>query len=203
VAEAAGGHRLTWKALKQLARDAGIRAHGHFDGEPGLPDAAAARRAILYLLEVIPDLKAILLIRDQDDEPERRAGLEQARRQDRSGVAIVVGLAVVERESWVVSGFEPQDDGESSRLDAERSTLGFDPRLRSHELTACKDDNAIRSPKRVLRQLSGGDGHRERRCWTDTRLELLRERGDGNGLASYLHEVRDRLAPLIGYVPQG
>src|SRR5205823_11753 len=98
-----GGRRLTWKAIPQLARDAGIRAHGHFDGEPGLPDAAAARRAILFLLEAIPDLKAVLLIRDQDDQPERRAGLEQARGQDRSGVVIVVGLAVVERECWVIS----------------------------------------------------------------------------------------------------
>jgi hypothetical protein len=109
VGEVPGGHRLTWKAIKQLAHEAGIRVHGHFGGEPALPDAAAARRAALYLLAALPNLKAILLIRDQDDEPERRAGLEQARRQDRSGIVIVVGLAVVERESWVVSGFEPQD----------------------------------------------------------------------------------------------
>jgi hypothetical protein len=185
-----------------LAREAGIRAHGHFDGEPGLPDAAAARRAILYLLAAVPDLQAILLIRDQDDEPERRAGLEQARTQDPSGVVIVVGLAVVERECWVVCGFEPQDGGESSRLDAEKAALGFDPRLRSHELTACKDDSAVRSPKRVLRRLSGDDRHRERHCWKNTPLGLLRERGGGNGLTAYLQEVPDRLAPLIGYVSQ-
>jgi hypothetical protein len=203
VAEEAGGHRLTWKALKQLAHEAGIRVHGHFDGEPALPDAAAARRAILYLLTAVPDLKAVLLIRDQDDEPERRAGLEQARGQDRSGVVIVVGLAVVERECWVISGFDPQDEGESSRLDAERGKLGFDPRLRSHELTACKDDQAHRSPKRVLRHLSGDDRDRERRCWTEAPLEVLREGGNLNGLADYLHEVRDRLAPLIGHVTQG
>src|SRR5580704_12258278 len=72
----AGGQPLTWKAIKRLAREAGIRPHGHFQGEPGLPDAAAARRAIDYLLEEFPQLDAILLIRDQDDEPERRKGLE-------------------------------------------------------------------------------------------------------------------------------
>src|SRR5262245_55290428 len=86
------GRRLTWKTISRLARAAGIRAQGHFGEEPGKPDAAAARRAILYLLAAIPDLKAIFLIRDQDDQPERGIGLEQARSQDRSGVTIVVGM---------------------------------------------------------------------------------------------------------------
>jgi hypothetical protein len=202
LAETAGGDRLTWKGIKQLARDAGIRVHGHFDGEPGLPDAAAARRAILFLLTTVPDMNAIVLIRDQDDEPERRAGLGQARSQDHSGIAIVVGLAIVERECWVVSGFEPQDEVESSLLDAERRTLGFDPRLRSHDLTACKNDNAVRSPKRVLRELTRNDRDRERSCWREVPLNVLRDRGGENGLAAYLQEVRDRLAPLIGHVSE-
>jgi hypothetical protein len=115
-------------------------------------------------------------------------------------VVIVVGLAVVERESWVISGFDPQDNEETARLDGERQSLGFDPRLRSHELTACKDDTALRSPKRVLRQLSGDDWHRERHCWINASLEVLRERGRENGLAAYLHEVWDQLARLIGHV---
>jgi hypothetical protein len=202
LAETNHGERFSWTGIKQLARDAGIRVHGHFDGEPGFPDAAAARRAILYLLRTVSDLNAILLIRDQDDEPERRAGLGQARSQDHSGVVIVIGLAVVERESWVVSGFEPRDDGELSRLDAERRNLGFDPRLQSHELTACKDENAKRSPKRVLRELTGNDRTRERHCWAEPSLQVLRERGSENGLAAYLSEVRDRLAPLIGHVTE-
>jgi hypothetical protein len=203
LAETAGGRRLTWKGIKRLARDAGIRAHGHFDGEPGLPDAAAARRAILLLLEVVPDLNAIVLIRDQDDEPERREGLEQARTQDHSGMVIVVGLAVVEREAWVISGFDPQGEAEEARLQAERAQLGYDPRTRSHDLTACKDDNATNSPKRVLRALCGDDWDRQRLCWCDIPLEVLRERGGGNGLTAYLREVRERLAPLIGHVSAG
>jgi hypothetical protein len=144
-------------------------------------------------------LNALVLIRDQDDQPERRAGLEQARSQDHSGIVIVVGLAIVERECWVVSGFEPQDEVESARLESERQQLGFDPRLRSHDLTACKNDLAPRSPKRVLRQLSVGDPDRERRCWCQTALATLQERGGENGLAAYLKEVRERLAGLIGH----
>jgi hypothetical protein len=194
--------RLTWKAIPQLAREIGIKAHGHFDGQAGEADAAAARRAILYLKEVIPDLTAVVLIRDQDDQPERRIGLEQARGQDHGGTVIVVGLAVVMREAWVMSGFDPVDAEETTRLDAERQTLGFDPRNRSHELTA-KDEQATRSPKRVLRSLSGDDRGRERQCWAITSLEVLRERGGENGLAAYLHEIRGRLARLIGHVGEG
>ena len=201
--QCAVGRRLTWKAIPQLARETGIKARGHFDGQPGEADAAAARRAILYLKEAIPDLNAILLIRDQDDQPERKTGLEQARRQDHGGTVILVGLAVVEREAWVISGFDPVNEEESARLDVERQALGFNPCERSHDLTACKDNQAKRSPKRVLRQLTGDHRERERHCWTNTPLEKLRERGAANGLSAYLQEVRDRLAPLIGHVREG
>jgi hypothetical protein len=200
VAELAGGRRLTWTGIKQLAREAGIRVHGHFEGEPGLPDAAASRRAILFLLREGGDLKGIVLLRDQDDQPERRVGLEQARRQDRSGIVIVVGLAIVERECWVISGYDPQNEAESARLDEMRQQLGFDPRHGSHVLTACKNDLALRSPKRVLRELSGDDRDRECQCWRETALPTLRDRGAVNGLTSYLEEVRSRLAGLLGHV---
>jgi hypothetical protein len=194
------GAPLTWKRVKQSALDAGIDAIGFFDGEPAQPDARAARRAILYLRHAIPDLAGVLLIRDQDDQPERRVGLDQARRQEEGRFPVVVGLAVVERESWVISGFDPQDDVEKSRLAAERQTLGFDPCVRSQELTACKADNAPRSPKRVLRALCGGDLDRERGCWRETPLATLRSRGAENGLAAFLDEVRKPLADLIGHV---
>lgn len=197
-------HGLTWKNIKQLAAAARIRPHhGHFNGEPGFPDAAAARRAIDYLIETQPQLDAIVLIRDRDDQPDRRKGLEQARSQDASGVPIVIGLAVVEREAWAVCGFDPQDEAETTLLEEERTRLGFPPHLESHELTAGKDDTATRSPKRVLQVLSGGDFDRERRCWAETPLDRLRERGGENGLADYLKEVQDRLAPLLGHVAEG
>jgi hypothetical protein len=192
------GERFTWKAIPRLARVVGIRAHGHFGGEPGAPDAAAARRALLYILHVMPDVDGIVLIRDRDDEPDRRDGLEQARTHDRSGKPVVIGFAVVERENWVLSGFEPQGDEENARYDALRQELHFDPRTHSHELTSGKDDNATRSPKRVLRALTHDDRDREARCWQVTPLSTLKQRGAENGLAAYLAEVRQYLAPLIG-----
>ncbi len=202
IHEASGGHRLAWKAIKSLAQSANIRVHGHFNNEPALPDAVAARRAILFLQHAFSDLDAIVLIRDTDDQPERRGGLEQARNQANGGIAIVVGLAIVERECWVICGFDPLDENEKDSLDAERTRLGFDPRIRSHELTACKNDIAPRSPKRVLQALTANDRDREYRCWRETTLETLRERGDKNGLADFLGEVRQRLAILLGHVPQ-
>ncbi len=191
------GEQLTWKRIRKLAEAAGIEAEGFFNGEPGLPDARAARRALRYLRVTVPELKAVVLVRDQDDQADRRDGLDQARREDHEGLVIVVGLAVVVREAWVISGFEPQDEDERTRLDAERQKLGFFPNERSHELTA-KNDTAPRSPKRVLRVLTGGDFDRERRCWNSTSLAQLRERSTENGLVQYLDEVRTRLAPLIG-----
>ena len=77
---------------------------------------------------------------------------------------------------------------------------GFDPRLRSHELTACRNDSAPRSPKRVLRALCGGDADRERRCWRETMLATLRDRGEANRLSAFLDEIRTELAGLIGHV---
>jgi hypothetical protein len=194
------GDSLVWKGIRRLAASNNIRAVGSFNGDPAEPDAQAARRAIRLLRFLFPKLDGVMLIRDRDDQPERRAGLEQARNQEEVVTPVVIGLAVVERESWVICGFDPLDEPEESRLAEERRTLGFDPRLRSHELTACKDDQANRSPKRVLHALGGGDQDRERYCWQQTSLEILNGRGVENGLALFLGEVRELIAPLIGHV---
>ena len=42
--EPSEGH-LTWKSIPRRARNLGLRVHGHFEGEPGLADARAARPA--------------------------------------------------------------------------------------------------------------------------------------------------------------
>jgi len=197
TSEAPTGSRLTWKGIASHARELGIRVRGFFDGRPGLPDAQAARRAIAYVRRCFNAVDAILLIRDMDDQPERRGGLEQARASTSSNAKIVIGVAIVERESWILSGFDPENDEEHARLNAESQSLGFNPCLRPQELTACKDDAAKRSPKRVLAALTDGDWNRQRKCWMATSLAVLEARGQGNGLKDYLGEVRDRLVPLI------
>ena len=194
------GEPLLWKKMKTLAAEAGVTTAGHFNGQPGEADAAAARRALRYLRTVYPDLAAIALVRDQDNQPERRRGLEQAREVDDGRVPIVIGLAIIKRECRVIAGFDPADEDETARHAAERKHLGFDPRLRSEELTAGKGDNAKRSAKEVLAVLCDNRFEREQRCWRETPLTTLRERGANNGLAAYLDEVRERLAPLIGHI---
>ena len=124
------GSLLTWKSVPGRARELGIRVRGHFDGEPGLPDARAAARAIAYVLSRSETVDAILLIRDMDDQSERREGLEQGRSVYSSATRIIIGLAVTERECWVISGFDPGDDDETASLKTERN-LGFDPGIGS------------------------------------------------------------------------
>ena len=197
VGEDSPGSHLAWTTVAYRAREIGIRVQGHFNGEPGFPDARAARRAILYVLSQFDGVAAILLIRDLDDQDERRQGLEQARFADKSGTRIVIGVASVERECWVICGFDPEDEKEKQRLGEEHQKLGANPCLRSHELTASKSDIALRSPKRVLKFLTGDNWERQRRCWNSTSLQVLKDRGGENGLADYLDEIKAHLAPVI------
>jgi len=189
---------LIWKDVRRLAAESNIRAHGHFDGKPAEPDALAARRALLLmkLKHQERPLEGILLIRDDDRDNSRRLGLEQARGESEMIERIVIGLAHTKRECWVLAGFIPEDEGEVAQLAEFRSELGFDPSLSAHELTA-KHDHDKRSGKRVLGLLTRGDYDREVRCWQQTSLEILEERGELIGLTAYLNEIRDRLAPLF------
>jgi hypothetical protein len=191
------GARLSWKSIPARARELGIRVRGHFDGQPGLADAKAAWRAIAYVLRLFEQTEAILLIRDMDDQPVRRGGLEQARALYEKLLPIIIGAAIVERECWVLSGFTPETEEENKTLAGLRQELGFDPCLQPQELTAGKDDQAKRSAKRVLALLTDGSWQRQEKCWRETPLSALVERGEENGLRDYLDEVKQKLVPLI------
>jgi len=192
--ETVTGRALTWAGIKKLSSDAKIRGHGHFrprgsgPNEPGANDAKSARKAILFVLKEFPGIDAIVLIRDQDNYRDRRLGFAQARDEVHSTIPVVVSLAVLMREAWVLSGFNPESDEELARLQAARQRLGLDPRTRSHE---------VRDPKLALRELTAGDPERERQCWVSTPLDTLRERGTDNGLTDFLADVRLRLAVLF------
>lgn len=188
---------LKWKSIKNYASELGLSIRGHFDGEPGLPDAKAARRAIRYILAKLDRVDAIVLIRDLDDQTERREGMEQARSSLAEPIAVILGLANVERESWVVCGFEPKNTDEKQRLEVERRNLGFDPCSHSERLTACKDDQAKKSPKRVLGFLTEDDLERQSECWSETSLSTLKKLGQANGLSDYLAEVETNLVPHV------
>lgn len=187
---------LEWRRTATLARERGLRPHGHFDGRPGAPDAYAARRALLLLaMETkIPD--AVLLIRDSDGEMERRTGLEQARAERAWPFPVILGLAHPKRECWVLAGFEPRNDAERERLANARRSLGFDPRSNAQRLLASQP-GALSDAKRVLSDLTLGSFDREAACWMECDLRVLRELGEATGLTAYLDEILERLVPIF------
>ncbi|MFM6134788.1 MAG: hypothetical protein ACKPCP_11580 [Sphaerospermopsis kisseleviana] len=48
-----------------------------------------------------------------------------------------------------------------------------------------------------MEQLTGKDMEREKLCWEETSLEILRARGVNTGLTAYLQEVEERLSVII------
>jgi hypothetical protein len=184
---------LMWRTVARLASTVMIPLQS-FGGEPAAPDAHAARKAIWLLHHAADRPDAVVLLRDDDGQTDRRAGLEQARRFTRFSTPIIIGVARVKRECWVLAGFDPKDDDERSRLEGLRNELGFDPREHSERLTA-KHEQDKRSAKRVLRVLVGDEPRREEECWQTANLEALTNRGQGCGLSAYLDEVRQRLVP--------
>ncbi len=185
------------------ARDLDVRIpHGHFDSEPGAAGAVMGRtmfRIGRRLAQRGDGPMALVLIWDMDKQPEdRRKGFEQARKEARSytSLAIVIGLPNANREAWVLTGFEPSDEGERARLAAMRQELGFAPNEAAHQLSA-QDTQAKKNAKRVLKELVQGHGDREARCWLETPLESLIARSADTGLREFLAEVQTTLLPLV------
>jgi hypothetical protein len=187
---------LLWRNVPDLAKARRVRAHGHFDGEPGALQAAVARKALLLVFTISPCPDGIVLLRDDDGRPEVRRGFDQARTAARLPLPVVIGVASTKRECWVLAGFEPQNQHEEAALEKLRQELGFDPRDKAELLTA-KHDADQRSAKRVLNALTEGDWQREAGCWRKTDLGVLAARGKHSGLTHYLDEVHKHLVPLF------
>lgn len=194
---APGTELLKWSELRGAFVAAGLspRAlHGRFNEEP---DARQARMALRLLAAGEPRPSAVLLLRDLDNRDERRAGLLQARNDNGWPFhAIIVGTAQKERESWVLSGFVARDDAERARHRELTTALSLDPCAQPERLREV-DEGEPRHPKRVLRSLCGDDRARERACYEETALAVLRERGRENGLAAFLDELEGRLVPVF------
>lgn len=185
---------LRWDRADDEARARNIRVHGGFPDGPAELEAKMVRRAIRLVRFVVGDDTLMVLIRDDDDQRPRRLGFEQARSHAKRPELIVVGIAHTKRECWVLAGFDPTNESEQERLEAERQTLGFDPRDHADRLTAKHDEDKL-SAKRVLAMLTNSDRNRETACWNEASLNILRQRGEKTGLDDYLSEVAERLVP--------
>lgn len=192
-------HKVVDYALKVLPRI----PQGHFDGRPGAAGASMARTVFTLVRELnkrrdTETIDGVVLVWDMDGQTdERRLGLDQARAYARALVTFQILLARPDRmrEAWVLAGFDAQSPDEQARLSDERAQLGFAPNDQAHLLTAA-DEQAKRSPKRVLAVFTGADRQREAQCWTDTALSTLRARGIGSGLTEFLEEIEQQLVPL-------
>lgn len=194
---------LRWQDVKAVAGQNRVTVAGFMRGAPPSPDAHTAFRALLLFARCLADgdkVDAVLLIRDSDGDRARRHGLEQAREVEPWPFAVVIGVAHTKRECWHVAGFEPADDLEREAVAGLTAELGPDFRRRTEELTA-KHDSDKRSAKRVLDVLTVGDPDRERRCLTGPPLDVLKDRGERNGLNDFIEEVEARLVPLFAHRP--
>jgi hypothetical protein len=193
-----GAAFLAWHDVDQAVQQRRVpRKHGHFGGQPAIEDARTAWYALQCFVARDPQPAAVILVRDSDGKrDERTRGLAQAREEAVWPFHVVIGVAHTMLECWVIAGFTPETKREKAELAALRKSLGFSPTERSEQLDA-SDEGAKKSPKRVLRCLTDADREREARCWTDAALELLRDRGQRNGLSAFLVEVTEEVAPIF------
>lgn len=70
---------IIWKNVKEMCKEHGVVVHGRFDSGSAAPDARAARRALMLLSKLSDaDLPhGVVLLRDADNQPEHREGLDQ------------------------------------------------------------------------------------------------------------------------------
>lgn len=188
---------VRWQKVRDECQERGIKGiFGLFGGQSGRPDAIAARWALLLFASIERKPDAVVLVRDSDGDPTRRDGLEQARSAYPWPFKVVIALAEPKREAWVLAGFEPGNADEASRLRGLTERLSVDPIRKSHALDA-STPGAKTDIKRALRELTQDDWERERQCLEATSLDVLEQRGQENGLAAFMVEVRERLVPIF------
>lgn len=203
---------LAWKNVKERFEEARLRLGRRFGSEAPSPDQVTTRKLLLLIAAHHQASKGgsgvdgVLIFRDADHQPERRQGIEAARDEFvRNHEApeslhawrqhIAIAVAEPKNEAWVMAGFEPAGDSEQAAFDAARTELGFAPNASPEGLDA-REHGAKRSAKRVLEKLCP-DPDRRARCWRETPLEVLSQRGQRCGLTPFLDEVRKQLATLF------
>jgi hypothetical protein len=141
---------------------------------------------------------ALILMCDLDSQKERRDGLMQAREDEQTLVTIMIATPNAKREAWVLNGFVCENEREQAELESIRQEINFDPCLKAERLRyASQTARTERDPKEIPRRLTGGNYEREEKCWKDTPLSTLRERGVETHLREFLDETKNRLLPLF------
>ncbi len=168
-------------------------------------DGASAMK-ILNLIRLLHlkrnrQIEAVLFIRDLDNQPERRQGIEQARlahMERQPKLEIIIGTANRMREAWVLNRFIPSNSEETQILEDIKTKLKFDPCEDAHKLrsNSWEEPDRVRNPKVVIERLTRGNSSREQLCWEETSLELLRARARHTGLTVYLDEIEQLISVI-------
>lgn len=161
------------------------RLHGHFDGDPGEPDARMTRELLLTMIykRVTP---ALLVIARDADGQERRPGFEQAVKGCKPSFSVVYAGMIPESEAWRIAGFCAEDVQERATLREIAQEIGFSPEQHPERLSARKAEDK-RDCKRILDALTGGDEERGRRCLERPLDELARH---PCGMSDYIEDLR-------------
>lgn len=182
----AGHPYLELKQVRTLAQQHGLRLRGKFDDASGADDALLMRKLFGVVGETGLAIEVLVVARDVDGT-DRRTGFEQARTERQQSFAILGALAQPESEAWLVCAWSPRDDREREEHTSLRRELGFDPIIRSHELTSTSDTSR-KDTKKVLERLAGSVGVAEE-CFRRRPLGELEQAGTENGLTDFLREL--------------
>ena len=176
-----------------------LRFRRHSSDQRKKPYYATARKAIILaalLRSQTPN--ALILMCDLDSQKDRRDGLMQAREDKQTHLTTIIATPNPKREAWVMNGFVCENERERAELESIRREINFDPCLEAERLRyASHTSRPERDPKKILQRLTAGDGEREERCWTETPLTTLRQRGSETFLTNYLDEIREQLLALF------
>lgn len=185
-----------WSEVKTLARQRGIIVAGFMNDVPAFPDAHTATKAIRLFDKLPHRPDVIALVRDSDNDTDRRKGLKQAREASPAWT-IIIGFAHTERECWLLACVCANTDEQNALLDRLRQELGFHPCVSSERLVATKDDQAVRSPKRVWNLLCEVNIDAQS-CLANATIQQQLDNGRQNGLADFLIEIQQHLIPRFG-----
>jgi hypothetical protein len=191
----------TWIAAKALGQRYRVSAHGL--GMKGY-SLVAYRAAHLAARLSPPPHVVVLCIDTQGDETTRTKMLDGLRCARVDDLPFALAVAHQESEAWVVAGFIPENNAEKDVLRDLEAEHGFAPAREPHRLTPNRQTDP-RDAKRVCASLfpDGTRSPRAERCWLDTSLDELEQRGARTGLCEYLADVERIILPLLGAAAPG
>jgi hypothetical protein len=162
--------------------------HGHFDGRPAALDFHSAVRA-LWIMLGDGEPSGLIWVRDTDGETSRIQGWRDACAEAGADFPVLIGGFPHEcMEAWLLVALTL--DPRTPHFRKLCQQLGFNP-LDHPELLSHKP-NVPKSAKAVCSTLGADE-----ESWLDADPEDLERRGADCGLAEFIAELRDKLAPAI------